>query len=144
MVLHRNPKIAISSFCSILETVAGSYDAFTRFQRIGQEVAKPRLLSQYVDTMKGEQLDFKGTDGAYLNIQYKWLMIEAISMVVKKVYAKYGWFLEDSVSRKMKEHLRRFPPDLHGKHEYSLDKFHLDVKSISRDWETYYDMNPDF
>lgn len=133
--LHRDMREVLPSLCSLMQALHG----LTRPRPDHQSVSvyathlMDRMISRMLDFRRGpHQLEI-------LDIPYRTLVSDPLA-VVRQIYERLGRTVDPRSERAMQGWLASNPQHKDGKHNYSLEQFHLDPQVVSRLFQPYTEM----
>lgn len=133
IMTHRDPEYIVPSMSSLVSSVRSLYsdreDASTTARELMEFWAEcfDRFLQKRRILNREEQvIDLSFDDFAQDQMH-----------IVDRVYARFGWELDEKSRARMREFLRREEKDKHGKHEYSLEQFGISRREVRERYANY-------
>ena len=131
--LHRDPKSALPSFCSLVAVSRsiGSDDA--RVSDIGRFAMDLYELSNEYASLARRKSD---NPRQFYDVEYQDL-IDDPNGIVEKIYNHFDYNADPSMEEKTSSWLTNNPQHKHGIHRYSMDTFNIDTDRILLASNTY-------
>jgi hypothetical protein len=129
---HRDPITTTASFCSMIAHGRGVFTDEVDPIEVGRHWARKvaRLLQ------RGLEARDRNGGKAFVDVSYSALMKNPLPEV-EKIYAHAGLELDAAARTAMEDARRRNTQHKYGKHEYRLEDFGLDAKTIAPTFDAY-------
>jgi hypothetical protein len=121
IVLHRNPLIALASYCSLVRHGLVLFYRQVDLKKLGAQLY-PQILAHAKRMMSYRD---KHPDAPFLDLRYDEFKREPIA-TLHRIYDYLEEELAPPVVQKIADHLAAHPEQPFGKHDYALEEFGLD------------------
>ena len=135
VVTHRDPAALVPSTASLISSMRSLYSDHEDTARTGREQLP--LWADYFDRFLADRAALERED-QIVDVRFEDFAEDQIG-VVQRIYARFGWNLDDASRARMERFLRREPRGGHGEHEYSLAQIGLSESDIRRHYGDYLD-----
>ena len=133
IMTHRDPECIVPSVANLVSSMRSLYSDREDAERTARELMEfwaecfDRFLIDRRTLNREEQIvDLSFDDFA-----------EDQMSIVDRVYARFGWQLDEKSRMRMRGFLRREEKDKHGKHEYSLQQFGISPREVRERYSNY-------
>ena len=130
---HRDPAVAVASFCALLYASRVTTSAHARAADVGSYVLRvyPRRLAAYLEARA------QGVPGQrVIDVSYKQIVRDAPD-VIRRAYAAAGLPLDEARLRAMRAWDTANEQHKHGQHRYLLSDFGLTESDVARTFREY-------
>lgn len=132
VLLHRDPVSVVTSACSLITTLTGTFSDAAR---------KTYIAEQWVETLARsyeaiERFRAARPDVLIADVRYADLMRDPIA-TMRRVYGQFGDTIEGQPEAAMRKHLESRPQGKHGKHDYGASEFGLNAGAILERFKPY-------
>jgi hypothetical protein len=125
--LHRDPRKAVASTCSMVLTQRQQKTAKVDRAEIGRFISE-RLANRVERAMSARQ---SVPAGQIVDVQYADLL-RSPKETVQRIYEHFGMSVGPEMMQGLDDHLRENPQHKRGVHQYGLDQFGLSAEEIDR------------
>jgi hypothetical protein len=125
--LHRDPHIAIPSFCSLAAANRRIFTGQQNFQQLG------KLGIEIFKEMSNRAINARNSadQSQFYDVSYSKLVTNT-SDTVHEIYEYFGLDYRHKLDKKIEKWLSENPQNKHGSHNYSLDQFGLSSEDINQ------------
>jgi NAD(P)-dependent dehydrogenase (short-subunit alcohol dehydrogenase family) len=131
---HRDPRLAVVSFCSLLESSRRMGSDDVDLHEIGADMLAFLSGGMRRNLEARERLG----EERIVDVSYERIRDDAMG-VIEEVYMRAGRELTDAAQDAMLAYGRRRPEGHFGRHEYTAERFGLDPDRIAAAFEEYWD-----
>lgn len=121
IVLHRNPLVALASYCSLVRHGMPLFYSHFDLKNIGARIY-PQIVAHAERLMKYRD---EHPDAPFLDLHYDAFKRGPVD-TIRKIYAYLNEEFSADIEQKILAYLARRPEQQFGKHDYSLEEFGLD------------------
>ena len=133
VMLHRDPTNIVPSCASLVSSIRSLYTDHEDPKRTGQE--QLAVWASYFDRFLEDRRELD-KESQIIDLTFDEFLRDQM-LVVEKIYARFGWELNDKTRTNMTRFLRQEQKDKHGKHEYTLEQFGITESEIQRRYVNY-------
>jgi Sulfotransferase family len=137
--LHRDPQVAIPSFCSLVAANRGIFNGPQDMDQLG------KLSTEIFEEMNDRAIADRETakPGQFFDVSYSDLVNNPAN-TVRKIYDYFSLDYSDAHDTRVKKWLSDNPINKHGLHDYSLDQFGLSFENINQAAKAYLERFKDY
>ena len=135
VMTHRHPSAVVPSTASLVSSMRSLYSDHEDTARTGRE--QLHVWANYFDRCLADRAALDRED-QIVDIRFDEFAADQIG-VVERIYARFGWNLEEASRRRMERFLRDERRGRHGDHEYSLAQVGITEADIRRHYGSYLD-----
>lgn len=133
IMTHRDPRELVGSITSLVSSVRSAYSDEEDAARSGGEMLD--FWARSFDRFLAARHELDRED-QFVDIAFDDFAADQIG-TIDRIYARFGWQLDDDSRGRMRDFLRLEPKDKHGAHEYSLEAFGIAQADVTREYAGY-------
>ena len=132
--LHRDPHIAIPSFCSLAAANRRIFNGRQIMQQLG------KLSIEFFKEMNDRAINARDSadQSQFYDVSYRKLVTNPAG-TVRGIYEYFGLVYSEKFDTKIEKWLSDNPKNKHGPHNYSLDQFGLSFEDINQAAKFYFE-----
>jgi hypothetical protein len=131
---HRDPRVAVVSFCSLVESGRRMGSDDVDLHEIGADILQLLAQSMQRNLEDRERLG----EERIIDVSYEQIRDDAEG-VIADAYARAGRELSEEAISAMRSYQRRRPEGHFGRHEYAAERFGLTPEQIAAEFEEYWE-----